>query len=210
MRKLVGLFTAMLLLSGPASAAKTPTATRWNVRSYGFSIILPTKWYPVPRSPAAVQQTIALLKQRKKTALANEYSFYLTAAGKNQLKSFVFQAFYDISPSTDPIAPQVAIDVVNGKYTTADLTVAGKTFANQLASGHKNAKISVPRRIKLPEGPAQFITGTIPVGSGLIDGFQLYLLAHNGKLYVFKFDVDATVLSQATVLRSIAENVRWL
>ncbi len=210
MRTLAVLFTATLLLAGTASAATTPTATKWNVRSYGFSIILPAKWYAVPRTTAAVQKMIALLKKQKKTALANEFSFYVTAAGKSQLKSFVFQAFYDISPSTDPISPQVAVDVVNGKYTTADLTLAGNTFAKQLASEHKDAKISVPKRIKLPEGPAQFITGTIPVGSGLSDGFELYLLAHKGKLYVLKFDIDATVLSQATVLRSIAENVRWL
>jgi hypothetical protein len=210
MRKLAALLTASLLLAGPASGATTPTATKWNVRAYGFSIILPAKWYAVPRTPAAVQRTIALLKKQKKTGLASEFSFYLTASGKSQLKNFVFQAFYDISPSTDPIAPQVAVDVVKGTYTTADLTVAGNTFARQLASEHKNAKISVPKRIKLPEGPAQFITGTIPVASGLSDGFELYLLAHKGKLYVLKLDVDATVLSQAKVLRSIAENVRWL
>ena len=53
----------------------------------------------MPRTVTALQQTIAALKKQKKTALASEYGFYLTAAGKAQLKAFVFQAFLDISPS---------------------------------------------------------------------------------------------------------------
>src|ERR1700694_4924490 len=108
MRTLAVLITACLLLTGAASAATTPTATKWNVRSYGFSMILPAKWYPVPRTVKAVQQTIANYKKQKKTALASEYSFYLTAAGKSQLQAFAFQAFLDISPSTNPLPPQVS------------------------------------------------------------------------------------------------------
>jgi hypothetical protein len=175
-------------------------------------MILPAKWYPVPRTVKAVQQTIALLKKQKKAALASEYGFYLTAAGKSQLKAFIFQAFLDISPSTDPIAPQVSVQVTKGTkpYTTTDLAAAGNTFAGAITSGNKGAKVTVPKRVSLPEGPAELITGTIPAGTGISRGIELYLLIHKGKLYVLDFEIDASILSSATVFRSIAENVRWL
>jgi hypothetical protein len=192
-----------------ASAAK-PIETKWIDRRDGFSVILPPKWHAVPRTTTAVKATIAGLKRQKKTALANEYSFYLTAAGKAQLKAFVFQAFLDIAPSKDPIAPQFALQIVKGAkpYTAADLAGAGRAYASSLAQ-HKNAKISVPKRLTLPAGPAQFVTGTVPAAPGLADGFELYLLIHKGKLYALKFDIDARALSQARVFRSIAEHFAW-
>jgi len=214
MRKLAALLAACLLLAGPATAARaaTPVETKWNVRSAGFSIILPPKWYAVPRTVTAVQQTIAALKKQKKTALATEYGFYLTAAGKSELKAFIFQAFLDIAPSMDPIAPQVSVQVTKGTkpYTTADLAAAGNTFASAITSGNKGAKVTVPKRISLPEGPAELIMGTVPAGTGISRGIELYLLTHKGKLYVLDCEIDASLLSQATVFRSIAENVRWL
>src|SRR5665213_2019515 len=144
MKKLAALFAACLLLAGAAAAATTPTETKWNDKADGFSVILPAKWYPVPRTVAAVNQTIAALKKQKRTALASEYSFYITAAGKAQLSAFVFQAFLDISPSTDPIAPQLSVQVSKGTkpYTTADLTAAGATFASTITSGNKGAKVT--------------------------------------------------------------------
>src|ERR1700680_3543684 len=139
MRKLAALLAASLLLAGTAAAATTPVATKWNDKANGFSVILPAKWYPVPRTVKAVNETIAALKQQKKTALASEYSFYLTAAGKAQLSAFVFQAFLDISPSTDPIAPQLSVQVSKGTkpYATGDLAAAGTTFASTITSGNK-------------------------------------------------------------------------
>ena len=213
MGKIAAAFAACLLLAGAAQAAK-PTETKWYVKQYGFSILLPAKWYAVPRTVTAVQQTIALAKKQKQTSLATEYGFYLTAAGKRQLSAFQFQAFLDVGPSTDPITPQLSVQMTPlGKkrpYTASDLTAAGNTYAGTIASGNKGSKVTVPKRITLPEGPAELVQGTIPEGSGLSDGFELYLLIHKGKLYVFKFDIDASLLSQATVFRSIAENVRWL
>ena len=206
----IAALVAALAFPLAASAAK-PIETRWIDKRDGFSVILPAKWHPVPRTVTAVTQTIASLKQQKKTALANEYSFYLTAAGKAQLKAFVFQAFLDIAPSKDPIAPQFAIQLAKGTrpYTTADLAGAGRAYASSLAQ-HKGAKISVPQRISLPAGPAQFVTGTVPAAPGLADGFELYLLIHKGKLYALKFDIDARALSQAKVFRSIAEHFGWV
>ena len=209
MRTLAACLAAAAALAGAASAA-TPAATKWIDRKDGFSVILPAKWYPVPRTVAAVQQTIASLRKQKKAALANEYAFYLTPSGKAQLKDYVFQAFLDIGPSNDPIYPQFAVQVTKGPrpYTAADLPAAGRAFASSLA-GNKGAKVSAPKRIALAAGPAEFVTGTVPAGPGLEDGFELYLLIHKGKLYALKFDIDATALAQATVFRSIAAHVAW-
>ena len=212
MRFALAAFAVALAFATPASAATPkPTETKWIDKKDGFSIILPPKWYAVPRTTTAVEQTIALLKKQKKTAVANEYRFYLTAFGKTQLRDYVFQAFLDIAPSTDPIYPQVAVQVTKGSrpYTTSDLRLAGRTYASSLAQ-HKGAKVTVPKQVSLPAGPAQFITGSVPAGTGLADGFELYLLIHGGKLYVLKFDIDAVALSQATVFRSIAEHFRFV
>ena len=210
--KLAAAAAAIAVLAvAPAASAATPASTKWVVKQYGFSVILPPKWNPVPRTAAAVQKTIAALKKQKKAALASEYSFYLTAPGKAQLKDYVFQAFLDIAPSTDPIAPQFAVQVSKGSkpYTNADLPAAGRAYASALAQ-HKGAKIAAPKQIKLPTGPAEFVTGTVPAGTGIADGFELYLLIHKGKLYALKFDIDAQVLSQAKVFRSIAEHFAWV
>jgi hypothetical protein len=205
------VLAALVLALAAAASAATPTETRWIDKKDGFSIVLPPKWYAVPRTTTAVKQTIALLKKQKKNALANAYSFYLTSFGKTQLRDYVFQAFLDISPSNDAIVPQVAVQVSKGKtpYKASDLPAAGRTFAASLAQ-NRGSKIAAPKPISLPEGPAQFITGTIPAGTGLADGFELYLLIHNGKLYVLKFDIDAVALSQAKVFRSIAQNFRFV
>jgi len=71
--------------------------------SFGFSIILPPKWYAVPRTVTAVNQTIAALKKQKKTGLATAYGFYTTANGKAELKAYVFQAFLFDGPTSDPV-----------------------------------------------------------------------------------------------------------
>ena len=204
----LALTAALVLATGAGAAA--PPEQKWIDKRDGFSVILPARWYVVPRTTAAVKQTIAALKKQKRAAVANEYAFYLTAFGRQQLKDFVFQAFLDISPSTDPIPPQFAVQVTKGSkpYRTSDLTAAGRAYASSLAQ-NKGAKISAPKRISLPEGPAEFLTGSVPAGTGLADGFELYLLVHGGKLYALKFDIDAVALSQAKIFRSIAEHFAW-
>ena len=211
MRKLAALFAACLLLAGAATAATTPTETKWNDKADGFSVILPAKWYPVPRTVAAVNQTIAALKKQKQTDLATAYDFFLTADGKQELKAYVFQAFLFDGPTTDPVPIEISIQVVPGKraYTPADLTAAGKAYANELAS-NKGSKITVPAQLKLPEGQAQFITGTVPNGGGISTGLELYILGHGKRLYVLSFKINAVALSQAKVFHSIAENFRFL
>ena len=210
MKPAAGAALLAALAFAAAAGGATPAATKWVDKKDGFSVILPAKWKAVPRTVTAVKQTIAELKRQKKAALASEYSFYLTAPGKAQLKAYVFQAFLDISPSTDPIAPQFAVQVTKGTrpYTVADLAAAGRVYASSLAQ-HKGAKIGAPKRMSLPAGPAQFVTGTVPAAPGLADGFELYLLIHKGKLYALKFDIDARALGQANVFRSIAQHFAW-
>jgi hypothetical protein len=207
---------AVVVLAGlalvPAASAATPAWRGYVVANHGFKIVVPPKWYAVPRTVSAVKQTIALAKKEKKTGPAEEYSFYLTAAGQQQLKDYVFQAFLDVYPSTDPIIPQVAVEVSKPKtpYKASDLKAAAITFGSALAS-NKGAKVGAPKVVKLPEGTAELLTASIPVGTGLSDATQLYLLIHSGKLYVVKFDVDAAAFTKGaeSVFATIAANVAW-
>jgi hypothetical protein len=206
----VAALLAALALPAAASAA-TPTQTKWIDKPDGFSVILPAKWYPVPRTVAAVNQTIAALKKQKKTALATAYHFFLTTNGKAELKAYAFQAFYFNGPTVSPVPIELSIQVLPGKkpYTRADLVTAGKTYANALAS-NKGSKITVPSLIKLPAGQAEFITGSVPNGGGVSTGVELYLLVHGKRLYALSFKIDAAVLSQAHVFRSIAQHFAWV
>jgi hypothetical protein len=211
MRRLVAMLAAALLLAAGAAASTMPPASKFNDKANGYSIIVPAKWYPVPRTVAAINQTIAQLKKQKKTDLATAYSFYLTAPGKAELKAYVFQAFYFNGPTMDPVPIQVSIQIAKGPrpYKASDLTSAGAAYANALKSNN-GAKVTAPKRISLHAGPTEFVTGTIPRGSGVTSGFELYLLVHSGKLYVLNFEIDARVLSQAKVFRSIAGHFAFL
>ena len=209
MRLVVAGLLATLVLAGAATAA-TPTQTKWIDRRDGFSIILPAKWFAVPRTVKAVDATIAALKKQKQPDLAKAYSFFLTANGKAELKAYAFQAFYFNGPTSDPVPIEVSIQIVRAKkpYTSANLAAAGKAYANALAST-SGAKIAVPSALKLPAGPAELIKGSVPNGGGVRTGVELYLLVHGARLYALSFKIDAAVLSQATVFRSIAEHFAW-
>ena len=200
-----------LLLAGAASAANKPEAVRWIDKVDGFSIVLPPKWYAVPRSTTQIQQLIAQLKKQKKANLASAYSFYLTANGKNELKAYRFQAFYFNGPTADPVPISVSVQVVPGKraYTDADLVTAAKAYGGSLAST-PGSKVAAPQAIKLPTGPAELIRGTVPNGNGVSTGAELYLLEHGKRFYALSFKINAELLSQAKVFRSIAENFRFV
>lgn len=207
MKAAVAVVLASLVMASAAGAAK-PVAHGYIDKPAGFKIILPPKWYAVPRTVKAVQATIAAAKKAKKTGIASEYSFYLTAAGKQQLKDYAFQAFFDVSPSTDPLIPQLSIQVASAKGAT--LKAAATAYANALA-GIKGAKIYTPKAIKLPAGAAEYIPGTVPRGGGLSDGVALYVLVHRGKLYVLKFDIDASAFNATSAkgFATIAETFGW-
>jgi hypothetical protein len=197
-----------LVLAGTAAGADKPVG--YIDKADGFRIVMPAKWYPVPRSATAVRQLIAALKKQKKTDLASAYGFYLTANGQTERKAYVFEAFYFDGPTSDPVPLSVSVQVVPAKraYTSADLASAGRTYAGALAST-KGAKVSAPSAIKLPAGKAELIRGVVPNGGGVSTGAELYLLVHGKRLYALSFKVNAVLLSRAKVFRSIAETFRF-
>jgi hypothetical protein len=210
LRKLVVRFGFLLLLAGPASAATAPTGTQWIVKQYGFSIVVPAKWYPVPRTVAEINAVIANLKKQKNTGLATAYGFYTTANGRTELKAYVFEAFYYNGPTTDPVPLSVSVQVDKRiAYAAKDLPAAVRAYGNSFAS-IKGAKIAAPKLIKLPAGQAEYLTGTVPNGGGVSTGLGLYILVHAKKLYVLSFKIDAALLSRAADFRAIAENFRFL
>lgn len=200
----------VLAAAGAASAATAPKATKWIDSKDGFSIILPSAWYPVPRTVAGVQAMIT--KYKKTPGVPTAYRYYLTAAGKQELKDYVFQAFVNVYPSTDPVIPVISIQISTSKppYKASELTEAADTFGSVLAS-NKGAKVSAPQTLKFSEGTTELLTATIPVAKGLSEGTELYLIIHGGKLYVLKFVIDATALkSFESTFKAIAENFRFV
>jgi hypothetical protein len=202
---------AVALLAGTAAAANKPTQTRWIDKPMGYSITLPAKWYVIPRSTTLIKQEIAYLKKQKQASLASAYSAILkSTVSLSELKIYRFQAF--LWPPLNSLVPtEVSLQIVQGKkvYKASDLPAIGAYYANALSSG-KGSKITVPKTIKLPAGSAEFITGTVPNGGGVSTGLELYILAHGKRAYVISCKIDANVLSQATVFRSIAENFAFL
>jgi hypothetical protein len=207
-RSTLAAVLAGLVLAGAAAGADKPVG--YIDKADGFRVVLPAKWYPVPRSATEVKQLIATLKKAKKTSLATAYGFYLTANGQTERKAYVFEAFYFDGPTSDPVPLSVSIQIVPAKraYTAADLKAAGRTYASALAST-KGAKVSAPAQVKLPAGTAELVRGVIPNGNGVSTGAELYLLAHGKRVYALSFKVNAELLSRAKVFRAIANTFRF-
>jgi hypothetical protein len=209
--KLAATGIAFALLGGTAAAAPKPTATKWIDKPFGYSIILPAKWYVIPRSTSAIKQEIAYLEKHKNASLASAYTAILKSpASLSELKAYRFQAFL-WPPLSSPIPTEVSIQVVKGQraYKASDLPAIGATYASALSS-NKGSKITVPKTLELPAGPAAFIEGTVPNGNGVSTGLQLYILSHGKRVYVLSFKIDAGALSQATVFKSIAQHFEFL
>jgi hypothetical protein len=208
--RLLTAVCAALALAGGAGAATTPKANLIVDKKYGFSILLPplraalvgtTTWYPIPRTLAAIKQTIAGYKAAHDTSLASAYGEVDT----RQLSQYAFQAF--LWPPLESVVPtEVSVQVVSGLHlTTADLTAAGTEYAHELSGG--GTVVSSPTRLTLAAGPAEFVQADVNNGGGVHTGAALYLFIHGGRLYVVSFEIDATLLSKSsyrTVLREIA------
>jgi hypothetical protein len=193
-------------LAGGA-AAKNYKGTTYVDKSGGYRITVPTAWKLVPRTKAGIKATIADLKKKKQTALADTYSTILADTSAAELSAYEFQAFAWPVDSATPILTQVSVGIVTTShtFTAKDMTAIGDTYANQLAA-NKGSKITVPKEVKLPAGEAEYIIGTIPAGTGLANGVELYLIPHGKKLYELSFQIDASLLSQATLFTSIAQH----
>jgi hypothetical protein len=211
---LTGALTAAVLAAAAvagAAAAKTQPGTTYVDAQYGYAITIPKSWKLVPRTLAGVKKQIADLRQKKATVdLADVYaSIISTPTGRSQLTTYRLQAFaYPTDPNT-PLLTEVSVGIVKlpRVYTKKDLPAVGATYANALSAG-TGSKITVPKTVSLPSGPATFIEGTIPAGTGLQNGIELYLIPHGKRLYELSFQIDATYLSHATLFTSIAQHFK--
>jgi hypothetical protein len=68
----VALVAALAFVSlAAAASAAAPPEQKWIDKPDGFSVILPARWYVVPRSTAAVSRVIAAAWKAKNTGLAS-------------------------------------------------------------------------------------------------------------------------------------------
>jgi hypothetical protein len=211
------LALACLVACSGASAvsAENLPSTTYLDRADGYEITIPTAWKLVPRSKAELTAEIASLRRTKSAAnaeLASTYASILASpAGVTGLTSYRFQAFAWPVDGSTPLLTEVSVGLVGDSkaYGHANLTTVGDQYANAL-SANAGSKILDPRRVRLPAGNAEFVEGTIPAGSGLATGVELYLIPHGKHVYELAFSVDATFLSQATLFAAIAEHFRFL
>jgi hypothetical protein len=202
--------------AGAAGAgARNLPSTTYVDRADGYEITIPAAWKLVPRSKEEVAAEIARLKKTRSAAnaeLASTYASILASpAGVTGLTSYRFQAFAWPVDASTPLLTEVSVGLVgNSKaFGHANLTTVGDQYANAL-SANTGSKILDPRRVRLPAGNAEFVEGTIPAGSGLATGVELYLIPHGTHVYELAFSVDATFLSQATLFTAIADHFRFV
>jgi len=202
---------AAALLAAGASGKNQPSTTYVD-KPAGYQISIPTTWKLVPRTVPQVQALVAQLKKKKQTALASTYSSIIASAGgRSGLKAYRFQAFdWPLSGAT-PLLTEVAVGVVKTTrvYGPSSLPAIGAEYASSLAA-NKGSKIIVPKRVTLPAGPAELIEGTIPAGTGLSNGIELYLVPHGKRLYEISFQIDARFLNVATLFTSIAQHFKFV
>jgi hypothetical protein len=203
---------AFALLAVSGSSAADVKGTRWIDKPGGYSITIPKTWQLIPRTTAQINTLIATLDKKKQTALAAFYKTILaTTAGKSGLTAYRFQAFAWPDSESQPVPIQVSLGLVKTKtpVTTKGLPGVAAIFANQLAS-NKGSKVTVPKLVTLPAGKAEFIEGTIPIGGGVQNGLELYLIPHGKTVYELAFQIEASQLKTATLFNSIAQQFRFL
>lgn len=205
---------AAAVVAAGARASTTLPSTTWLDKAGGYEITLPTEWKLVPRSKAGIEEVIAGLKKTKSaenTALEETYTSILdSSSGTKALSAYRFQAFaWPPDPDT-PLLTEVSVGVIGDSATFghSNLTTLGDEYASALAE-NTGSTIEAPRRVKLPEGTAEFVEGRIPAGSGLTNGVELYLIPHGLHVYELSFTADASLLPKATIFTEIAQDFRF-
>jgi hypothetical protein len=208
-----GALAIVLALAVAATGgAANVKGTTYVDKADGYAITIPSTWQLIPRTKAQVTALIAALKKKKQTVLANFYAGILASkAGLSGINSYRFQAFDWPGSETQPVPVEVSLGVIKGKkaYTARDLPSIGAVFANAFAA-NKGAKVTVPKTVTLPFGKAEFIEASIPIGSGVQNGAELYLIPHGKTLYELSFQIEASQLKGATLFTSIAQNFKLL
>jgi hypothetical protein len=203
---------ALATLAGGA-AAKNQPSTIYVDKAGGYAIAVPKTWQLIPRSQAGVKALIAKLKKKSSTvSLADFYSTILASqAGKSGIAAYRFQAFDWPGSLGAPVPIQVSVGITPAKraYSAKDLPSIGAVFANAFAS-NKGAKVTVPKTVTLPAGKAELVEAAIPVGGGVTNGAEVYLIPHGKKLYELSFQIEASQLASATLFTSIAQHFKLL
>ena len=196
-----------------AGAAKTQPSTIYVDKAGGYAIAIPKTWQLIPRTQSDVKALITKLEKKKSTvALANFYSTILASqAGKSGIKAYRFQAFDWPGSLTSPVPIQVSVGITAARraYTAKDLASIGAVFAKALAS-NKGAKVTVPKTVTLPSGKAELIEAAVPIGGGVTNGAELFLIPHGKNLYELSFQIEASQLAKATLFTSIAQHFKLL
>jgi hypothetical protein len=207
-----GLSVVLALAVAAAAGAANIAGTTYVDKGGGYSITIPKTWQLVPRSVAQVNALVAKLEKKASTAELAAFYKQLTASpeAKKQLSVYRFQAFAWPDSEAEPVPIEVSVGIVTGKkaYTAKDLTAAGAVFANAFSSS-KGSKVTVPKTVKLPVGTAELIVAEIPLGQGVENGVELYLIPRGKLLYELAFQIDASGLASAKLFTSIANEFRF-
>ena len=212
---LAGALASALAFAAVATgaAAKNQPSTIYVDKAGGYAIAVPKTWQLIPRSQAGVKALIAKLKKKSSTvSLADFYSTILASqAGKSGIAAYRFQAFDWPGSLSAPVPIQVSVGISPAKraYTARDLPAIGAVFANAFAS-NKGAKVTVPKTVTLPAGKAELVEAAIPVGGGVTNGAEVYLIPHGKRLYELSFQIEASQLASASLFTSIAQHFKLL
>jgi hypothetical protein len=218
-RASAGVLSVVLALAVAAAAATATAAPAANIagttyvdKGGGYAITIPKTWQLVPRTVAQVNALVARLKKKGPTAELAAFYKQLIASpeAKKQLSVYRFQAFAWPDSEAEPVPIEVSVGIVTGKkaYTAKDLPAVGAVFANAFAA-NKGSKVTVPKTVKLPTGQAELIVAEIPLGQGVENGVELYLIPRGKLLYELSFQIDASGLASAKLFTSIAEEFRF-
>jgi hypothetical protein len=206
------LVGALALLVASTAGAANVAGTTYVDKGGGYSITIPKNWQLVPRTVPKVKALAARLAKKKSTADLGKFYMQLisTAQGRRDLTAYRFQAFDWPASLSQPIPVEASVGVVVGKkaYGPKDLPAIGAVFANAFAS-NKGAKVTTPRTVALPVGQASLVEAVIPVGGGVANGVELYLIPRGKLLYELSFQIESSQLPYAKLFTSIAEHFKF-
>ncbi len=201
---------AALAVAAAAPAANVP-GTTYVDKAGGYSITIPRTWQLIPRTVPQINALVAKLKKKTSTVdLANYYKQLVASPEqRRELSAYRFQAFDWPASLAVPVPIEVSVGIVAGKktYTAKDLPSIGAVYANALAS-NKGSKVTVPKTVTLPAGKAVLIEAIIPLGQGVSNGVELYLIPRGKRVYELSFQIEASALSSAKIFTSIAQNFK--
>ena len=165
-----------------------PRHDRTSTSRGGYAITIPTTWQPIPR-------TVAQMKTLDRDAEEEEDDRGSRSSTRRSLASPAGRSRPHRLPlpgvrlagerRRTPIPTEVSLGIATLTKTYTDKRSARdrRRLRERRWRRNKGSKITVPKIVNLPSGKAEFIVGTIPAGSGIENGFELYLIPHGKRLY---------------------------